>query len=167
MKRRDEVLVGIFVTVAVAVLIIGTIWLTRGGLSRGYSLYTRFLWGQALKVRREAKREKLSNRFFFQREGKPFSVRQADSWLQAIIGLKVPCVQAVRWYGLKYPDMLQGAGVESVPCTWTTVNAFCQVLCERGILAYSRPDRDSEGQLLVFRPKDRTEGVSQAAGRIG
>jgi phospholipid/cholesterol/gamma-HCH transport system substrate-binding protein len=49
MKRRDEVLVGIFVTVAVAVLIIGTIWLTRGGLSRGYSLYTRFLWGQALK----------------------------------------------------------------------------------------------------------------------
>jgi phospholipid/cholesterol/gamma-HCH transport system substrate-binding protein len=49
MKRRDEVLVGIFVTVAVAVLIVGTIWLTRGGLSRGYSLYTRFLWGQALK----------------------------------------------------------------------------------------------------------------------
>src|SRR5258708_291099 len=49
MKRRDEVLVGIFVTVAVAILIVGTIWLTRGGLSRGYSLYTRFLWGQALK----------------------------------------------------------------------------------------------------------------------
>ena len=49
MKRRDEVLVGMFVTVAVAVLIVGTIWLTRGGLSRGYSLYTRFLWGQALK----------------------------------------------------------------------------------------------------------------------
>jgi len=49
MKRRDEVLIGIFVTVAVAVLIIGSIWLTRGGLSRGYSLYTRFAWGQALK----------------------------------------------------------------------------------------------------------------------
>lgn len=49
MKRRDEVLVGIFVTVAVAVLIVGTIWLTRGGLSRGYSLYTRFAWGQNLK----------------------------------------------------------------------------------------------------------------------
>jgi phospholipid/cholesterol/gamma-HCH transport system substrate-binding protein len=49
MKRRDEVLVGIFVTVAVAVLIVGTIWLTRGGLSRGYSLYTRFDWGQNLK----------------------------------------------------------------------------------------------------------------------
>jgi phospholipid/cholesterol/gamma-HCH transport system substrate-binding protein len=49
MRRRDEVLVGIFVTVAVAILVVGTIWLTRGGLSRGYSLYTRFLWGQALK----------------------------------------------------------------------------------------------------------------------
>jgi phospholipid/cholesterol/gamma-HCH transport system substrate-binding protein len=49
MKRRDEVLVGIFVTVAVAILIVGTIWLTRGGLSRGYSLYTHFAWGQGLK----------------------------------------------------------------------------------------------------------------------
>lgn len=49
MKRRDEVLVGIFVTVAAAILIVGTIWLTRGGLSRGYPLYTRFEWGQALK----------------------------------------------------------------------------------------------------------------------
>lgn len=49
MKRRDEVLVGIFVTVAIAILVVGTIWLTRGGLSRGYSLYTHFAWGQGLK----------------------------------------------------------------------------------------------------------------------
>lgn len=49
MKRRDEVLVGIFVTIAVAVLVIGTIWLTRGGLSRGYPLFTKFEWGQNLK----------------------------------------------------------------------------------------------------------------------
>src|SRR5918992_2137529 len=49
MRRRDEVFVGMLLTVAAAVAIIGTIWLTRGGLSSGYPLYTRFAWGQNLK----------------------------------------------------------------------------------------------------------------------
>jgi phospholipid/cholesterol/gamma-HCH transport system substrate-binding protein len=49
MKRRDEVAVGVFVTVAVVVLILGTLWLARGGLKSGYPLYTRFAWGQNLK----------------------------------------------------------------------------------------------------------------------
>jgi phospholipid/cholesterol/gamma-HCH transport system substrate-binding protein len=49
MRRRNEVLVGLLVTVSVAVLIGGTIWLTRGGLQSGYPLYTRFDWGQNLK----------------------------------------------------------------------------------------------------------------------
>lgn len=49
MRRRDEVAVGILVTVAVAVLMLGTLWLARGGLSSGYPLYTRFAWGQNLK----------------------------------------------------------------------------------------------------------------------
>jgi hypothetical protein len=33
MKRRDEVLVGIFLTVAAAIALLGTLWLVRGGLS--------------------------------------------------------------------------------------------------------------------------------------
>jgi phospholipid/cholesterol/gamma-HCH transport system substrate-binding protein len=49
MKRRDEVLVGIFVTVATIVAVIGIIWLTNGGLSSGYPLYAKFTWGQNLK----------------------------------------------------------------------------------------------------------------------
>src|SRR3712207_4393737 len=49
MRRRDEVFVGMLLTVAVAVAVVGTIWLTRGGLSSGYPLYTRFAWGQNLK----------------------------------------------------------------------------------------------------------------------
>ena len=49
MKRRDEVLVGIFVTVAAIVAVIGIIWLTNGGLSSGYPLYAKFAWGQNLK----------------------------------------------------------------------------------------------------------------------
>jgi phospholipid/cholesterol/gamma-HCH transport system substrate-binding protein len=49
MKRRDEVSVGILITVAVAVLLLGTLWLVRGGLKSGYPLHTRFEWGQNLK----------------------------------------------------------------------------------------------------------------------
>ena len=49
MKRRDEVLVGVFLSTAVGILLLGTLWLVRGGLSSGYSLYSKFAWGQNLK----------------------------------------------------------------------------------------------------------------------
>ena len=49
MRRRDEVTVGILVTIAIVILILGTLWLARGGLKSGYPLYTRFAWGQNLK----------------------------------------------------------------------------------------------------------------------
>jgi phospholipid/cholesterol/gamma-HCH transport system substrate-binding protein len=49
MKRRDEVLVGVFTTVAVLLLIAGTLWLARRGLSRSYPMYTRQAWGAGLK----------------------------------------------------------------------------------------------------------------------
>jgi phospholipid/cholesterol/gamma-HCH transport system substrate-binding protein len=49
MKRRDEVTVGILITVAAIVLVVGLLWLARGGLSSGYPLFARFAWGQNLK----------------------------------------------------------------------------------------------------------------------
>jgi phospholipid/cholesterol/gamma-HCH transport system substrate-binding protein len=49
MKRRDEVLVGVLMTVGLAIAIVGTIWLSRGGLTQGYPLYSRFSWGSGLK----------------------------------------------------------------------------------------------------------------------
>lgn len=49
MRRRDEVTVGILLTVAIVVLITGTLWLLRGGLRRGYPLFTQFPWGQNVK----------------------------------------------------------------------------------------------------------------------
>jgi phospholipid/cholesterol/gamma-HCH transport system substrate-binding protein len=49
MKRSNEVTVGVLVTVATIVLVLGTLWLARGGLKSGYPLYTRFTWGQNLK----------------------------------------------------------------------------------------------------------------------
>jgi phospholipid/cholesterol/gamma-HCH transport system substrate-binding protein len=49
MKRRDEILVGLFTTAAVVILVVGTIWLLRGGLEKGYPLYGKFEWGSGLK----------------------------------------------------------------------------------------------------------------------
>ena len=49
MKTRDEVLVGLVVTVAIIVTVLGSLWLARGGLSKGYPLYAKFPWGAGLK----------------------------------------------------------------------------------------------------------------------
>lgn len=49
MKRRDEVLVGIIVTLGLVVAVAGTVWLAQGGLERGYPLYAQFPWGEGLK----------------------------------------------------------------------------------------------------------------------
>jgi phospholipid/cholesterol/gamma-HCH transport system substrate-binding protein len=49
MKRRDEVLVGLFTLAAMALLIMSMLWLAQGGLSRGYPMYARFNWGAGLK----------------------------------------------------------------------------------------------------------------------
>jgi phospholipid/cholesterol/gamma-HCH transport system substrate-binding protein len=49
MKTRDEVLVGLVVTVAIVVAVMGSLWLARGGLSKGYPLYAKFPWGAGLK----------------------------------------------------------------------------------------------------------------------
>ena len=50
MKRRNEVLVGLLLTIALALGISGTIWLVRGGLRGGYPMYSVFRWGANLKV---------------------------------------------------------------------------------------------------------------------
>lgn len=48
-KRRDEVLVGLLLLVAIVIGLGGTIWIARGGLSKGYPMYARFPWGAGLK----------------------------------------------------------------------------------------------------------------------
>lgn len=50
MKRRDEVIVGVFVTIALIVGVFGTLWLARRGLAKSYPMYARFEWGNNLKV---------------------------------------------------------------------------------------------------------------------
>lgn len=49
MKRRDEIIVGAFTIVVVGLLIASFLWLARGGLSKGYPVYSTFAWGEGLK----------------------------------------------------------------------------------------------------------------------
>lgn len=49
MKRRDEVAVGALLIVALVLGLGGTLWIARGGLSRGYEMYAKFPWGAGLK----------------------------------------------------------------------------------------------------------------------
>ena len=50
MKRRDEVSVGALFIVTLVLGLGGTLWIARGGLSRGYEMFAKFPWGAGLKV---------------------------------------------------------------------------------------------------------------------
>jgi phospholipid/cholesterol/gamma-HCH transport system substrate-binding protein len=49
MKRRDEIAVGLFTIIVVGLLIASMVWFARGGLSKGYPVYSTFAWGEGLK----------------------------------------------------------------------------------------------------------------------
>ncbi len=50
MKRRDEVVVGVFITAALIIGILGTLWLAgRAVTGATYPLHARFEWGQGLR----------------------------------------------------------------------------------------------------------------------
>ncbi len=50
MKRRNEVLVGLLTVIALVVVVAGSIWIARGGLTSGYRLYVKFPWSAGLKL---------------------------------------------------------------------------------------------------------------------
>jgi phospholipid/cholesterol/gamma-HCH transport system substrate-binding protein len=49
MKTRDPVLVGVVLAAAFVGLVVGTIYLARGGLQSGYPLYVRLPWGSGIR----------------------------------------------------------------------------------------------------------------------
>lgn len=49
MKTRDTVLVGLVLGIALLGLVVGTIYLARGGLQSGYPLYVRVPWGSGVR----------------------------------------------------------------------------------------------------------------------
>ena len=49
-KTRDDILVGAVILIGLAVAVVGSLWLARGGLSKGYPLYAQFAWGAGLKT---------------------------------------------------------------------------------------------------------------------
>lgn len=53
MKRRNEVLVGLLTLAAIVIVVLGSVWIARGGLSTGYRLYVKFPWSAGLKLGQE------------------------------------------------------------------------------------------------------------------
>ncbi|MEO7104136.1 MAG: MlaD family protein, partial [Gemmatimonadaceae bacterium] len=49
-KTRDDILVGVVIVLGLLIAIVGSLWLARGGLSKGYPLYAKFAWGAGLKT---------------------------------------------------------------------------------------------------------------------
>lgn len=50
MKRRNEVLVGLLTLSALLIVVLGSVWIARGGLRSGYRLYVKFPWSAGLKL---------------------------------------------------------------------------------------------------------------------
>jgi phospholipid/cholesterol/gamma-HCH transport system substrate-binding protein len=49
MRARDNILVGVVITIGLILLTVGTLYLVRGGLQTGYPLYVRLAWGSGIK----------------------------------------------------------------------------------------------------------------------
>jgi phospholipid/cholesterol/gamma-HCH transport system substrate-binding protein len=50
MRRKDEVMVGVFVSFSLVVGVVGTLYLARRGWTKTYPMHARFDWGQNLKI---------------------------------------------------------------------------------------------------------------------
>lgn len=84
--------------------------------------------------------------YWIVRKRKSFSSAYLDNWLQESLGFWVPgCVKIIADYGPKYPDLIQAGDRKDLPSTLKTLNAYCEVLCEAGILRLSGRDRNTPG----------------------
>ncbi len=80
------------------------------------------------------------------RKRKSFSLSYIDNWLQDYLGLWVPgCVRAIAAHGPKYPDLIPVGVRKDMPSTLATLNAYCEALCDVGILRLSGRDRNTAG----------------------
>ena len=84
--------------------------------------------------------------YFIRRNGKPFSVRAVDNWLQTTGGCKIPSsAKTVAIYGRWYPQLVQAGISGKPPSSWETLGAYFTYLCELGVLEFSGPDRGFPG----------------------
>ena len=95
---------------------------------------------------------------------KSFSSAYVDNWLQDYLGLWVPgCVRVIANYGPKYPDLIQAGGRNDMPSTLETLKAYCDALCDVGILRVSGRDRNTAGSF--WYSVQRTEPIPSANER--
>jgi phospholipid/cholesterol/gamma-HCH transport system substrate-binding protein len=150
MKRRDEVTVGILLTVAVIVLITGTLWLVRGGLRRGYPLYTRFPWGQSLKQGQAVMLSGVTVGYVSNVELNPIGVIDVDLNIQKKYKVPKTAVAEV------YPVGIFGDVAVALKVTTPTTQSF-----QRGDTV---PSRAATGGLDVLQA--RADSITSSIGRV-
>ena len=150
MKRRDEVTVGILLTVAVIVLITGTLWLVRGGLRRGYPLYTRFPWGQSLKQGQAVMLSGVTVGYVSDVELNPIGVIDVDLNIQKKYKVPKTAVAEV------YPVGIFGDVAVALKVTTPTTQSF-----QPGDTV---PSRAATGGLDVLQA--RADSITSSIGRV-
>ncbi len=96
---------------------------------------------------------------------KSFSLAYVDNWLQDSVGLWVPgCVSVIADYGPKYPDLIPVGDRNGMPSTLRTLKAYCEALCDLGILRCSGRDRETAGSF--WYSVQRTEPITSTNQRV-
>lgn len=84
--------------------------------------------------------------YFIRKNGKPFSVRAVDNWLQNTVGCKISnSAKTVGIYGRRYPQLVPADISGNLPSSWHTLLAYFTHLCELRMLEFSGPDRGFPG----------------------
>jgi len=102
--------------------------------------------------------------YWIVKKRKSFSLAYVDNWLQESVGLWVPgCVSVIADYGPKYPDLIKAGNRKDMPSTLRTLNAYCEALCDVGILRCSGRDRNTAGSF--WYSVQRTEPITSTNQR--
>jgi len=94
---------------------------------------------------------------FIWMNGKSFSIKRVDKWLQCSLGLNVHrSIKIVGRYSKKYPGLIPNNTYDSLPSSWKTLREYFNYLCDLGMLEFSDYDYHNLGscwfQVISTKP---------------
>jgi competence CoiA-like predicted nuclease len=78
--------------------------------------------------------------------GKSFSIKRVDKWLQYSLGLNVhQNIKIVGIYSKKYPELIPNDTYDNLPSSWQTLREYFNYLCDIEMLEFSGYDYPNPG----------------------